>query len=153
MSSFRPANVISHTYWMIFSQTGRAHLLLISRTPGQAGGAIGVITLEGVCRDFFSKFLSLADSFAVCLLKISLRRSSRKKLSMRQINSAITIQSLKQGARPHLLSCGGAVHSHLAVCVPVSLIPVSELSSGGKTRLWGSSTKAHNYLPTAAQCL
>jgi len=29
------------------SQTGRAHLLLISRTPGLPGGAIGVITLEG----------------------------------------------------------------------------------------------------------
>ncbi|KAH9172890.1 hypothetical protein EDB89DRAFT_1962930 [Lactarius sanguifluus] len=29
------------------SQTGRAHLLLISNTPGISGGAIGVITLEG----------------------------------------------------------------------------------------------------------
>jgi len=29
------------------SQTGRAHLLLLSKTPGGAGGAIGVITLEG----------------------------------------------------------------------------------------------------------
>ena len=32
----------------IFSQTGRAHLLLISNTPGIGGGAIGVITLEGM---------------------------------------------------------------------------------------------------------
>lgn len=31
-----------------FSQTGRAHLLLISNTPGISGGAIGVITLEGM---------------------------------------------------------------------------------------------------------
>ncbi|KAJ7108335.1 hypothetical protein C8R44DRAFT_636674 [Mycena epipterygia] len=30
-----------------YFQTGRAHLLLISRTPGKPGGAIGVITLEG----------------------------------------------------------------------------------------------------------
>ncbi|KAF8168562.1 hypothetical protein B0H34DRAFT_646383 [Crassisporium funariophilum] len=30
-----------------YFQTGRAHLLLISRTPGKAGGALGVITLEG----------------------------------------------------------------------------------------------------------
>lgn len=29
------------------SQTGRAHLLLVSTTPGVAGGALGVITLEG----------------------------------------------------------------------------------------------------------
>ncbi|KAG6824967.1 hypothetical protein H0H92_005286 [Tricholoma furcatifolium] len=31
-----------------YFQTGRAHLLLLSNTPGRAGGAIGVITLEGV---------------------------------------------------------------------------------------------------------
>ncbi|KAG2750194.1 DUF21-domain-containing protein [Suillus brevipes Sb2] len=30
-----------------YFQTGRAHLLLISRTPGSPGGGIGVITLEG----------------------------------------------------------------------------------------------------------
>ncbi|KAG1908838.1 uncharacterized protein F5891DRAFT_1124435 [Suillus fuscotomentosus] len=30
-----------------YFQTGRAHLLLISRTPGSQGGAIGLITLEG----------------------------------------------------------------------------------------------------------
>ncbi len=29
------------------SQTGRAHLLLISSTPGKEGGAIGIVTLEG----------------------------------------------------------------------------------------------------------
>lgn len=33
----------------INSQTGRAHLLLVSRTPGKAGGALGVVTLEGTC--------------------------------------------------------------------------------------------------------
>ena len=31
----------------VYSQTGRAHLLLISRTPGSVGGAIGILTLEG----------------------------------------------------------------------------------------------------------
>jgi hypothetical protein len=50
-----PALVV---YWLLLtccssiiahdSQTGRAHLLLISQTPGKPGGAIGVITLEGV---------------------------------------------------------------------------------------------------------
>lgn len=29
------------------SQTGRAHLLLVSNTPGLPYGAIGVLTLEG----------------------------------------------------------------------------------------------------------
>lgn len=32
---------------LVTSQTGRAHLLLISRTPGIPGGGIGVISLEG----------------------------------------------------------------------------------------------------------
>ena len=36
------------------SQTGRAHLLLISNTPGIAGGAIGVITLEGMLQCNYS---------------------------------------------------------------------------------------------------
>jgi metal transporter CNNM len=36
-----------------YFQTGRAHLLLISRTPGKAGGAMGVITLEGMYRTKF----------------------------------------------------------------------------------------------------
>lgn len=30
------------------SQTGRAHLLLISETPGREGGALGIVTLEGL---------------------------------------------------------------------------------------------------------
>ncbi|KAG2127149.1 uncharacterized protein EDB93DRAFT_1109484 [Suillus bovinus] len=37
-----------------YFQTGRAHLLLISRTPGTAGGGIGVITLEDII-EFISK--------------------------------------------------------------------------------------------------
>lgn len=40
-----------------YFQTGRAHLLLISRTPGREGGAIGVITLEDIIE--VSKFSRL----------------------------------------------------------------------------------------------
>ena len=32
---------------ILSSQTGRAHLILVSITPGKPGGAIGIITLEG----------------------------------------------------------------------------------------------------------
>jgi len=38
-----------------YFQTGRAHLLLISRTPGLPGGAIGVITLEDIIEEMISE--------------------------------------------------------------------------------------------------
>ncbi|KIY67221.1 DUF21-domain-containing protein [Cylindrobasidium torrendii FP15055 ss-10] len=38
-----------------YFQTGRAHLLLISKTPGIAGGAIGVITLEDIIEEIISE--------------------------------------------------------------------------------------------------
>ncbi|TDL22340.1 DUF21-domain-containing protein [Rickenella mellea] len=38
-----------------YFQTGRAHLLVISKTPGAPGGALGVITLEDVIEEIISE--------------------------------------------------------------------------------------------------
>lgn len=36
----------------VLSQTGRAHLLLISDYPGEPRGALGVVTLEGEINEY-----------------------------------------------------------------------------------------------------
>lgn len=52
------------------SQTGRAHLLLISETPGREGGALGIVTLEGL---FLSSFFLSPLNADDAMLQMSLR--------------------------------------------------------------------------------
>jgi len=51
------------------SQSGRAHLLLISRTPGRPGGGIGIITLEG--------------PYLPCFLRLSIWSHNKRQISLR----------------------------------------------------------------------
>jgi len=58
-----------------YFQTGRAHLLLISRTPGIAGGAIGVITLEDVIEEIISEeIVDETDRYEDNFHKVKARR-------------------------------------------------------------------------------
>ncbi|KZP11891.1 hypothetical protein FIBSPDRAFT_755920, partial [Athelia psychrophila] len=82
-----------------YFQTGRAHLLLISRTPGVAGGAMGVITLEGasplspsppspICSQ--RPRMLTAALCVVCCAQTSSRRSSPRRSWTRRTGTRTT---------------------------------------------------------------
>ncbi|KAH9850607.1 DUF21-domain-containing protein [Lenzites betulinus] len=60
-----------------YFQTGRAHLLLLSRTPGVEGGAIGVITLEDIIEEMISE--EIVDETDRYEDNVSKRRARRLK--------------------------------------------------------------------------
>ena len=52
-----PDGVPLHKLWVAVrvTSTGRVHLLLLSRSPGVEGRAIGVITLEDIIKEMISR--------------------------------------------------------------------------------------------------
>lgn len=58
-----------------YFQTGRAHLLLISNTPGRPGGAIGVVTLEDIIEEIISE--EIVDETDQYEDNVSKRRAKR----------------------------------------------------------------------------
>lgn len=92
---------------MVPSQTGRAHLLLISKTPGVGGGAIGVITLEDVIEVAFCLCL------VMCIAELFTRKSYLRRLWMRRIDMRTIIISGGRRGLLRQLSCGGGFFSFL----------------------------------------
>ncbi|KAJ7581412.1 hypothetical protein C8J56DRAFT_959979 [Mycena floridula] len=64
-----------------YFQTGRAHLLLVSRTPGVAGGALGVVTLEDVVEEIISsEIIDETDQYTDNVSKRRARRGVREEV-------------------------------------------------------------------------
>ncbi|KZV80482.1 DUF21-domain-containing protein [Exidia glandulosa HHB12029] len=82
-----------------YFQTGRAHLLLISKTPGEPGGAIGVITLEDVIEEIIAE--EIVDEFDQYESNSSKRRA--KRMSTAAVMKGIVERNLNkqtEGPRP-----------------------------------------------------
>jgi len=64
-----------------YFQTGRAHLILVSLTPGKSGGAIGVITLEDIIEEIISgEIVDETDLYQDNQTKVMARRSTNSSV-------------------------------------------------------------------------
>ena len=82
-------------------------MLLISSTPGLAGGALGVITLEDIIEVWYisTRFVSVVMLITTC------RKSFRRRSSTKPIATRTTGANVAQSALPQPLSCEGARYS------------------------------------------
>ncbi|KAF8439366.1 hypothetical protein L210DRAFT_3672866 [Boletus edulis BED1] len=83
-----------------YFQTGRAHLLLVSRTPGFAGGAIGVITLEDIIEEIISEeIVDETDQY----------EDNQSKQRAKRLTNAAVMRGIVERERslPHISSAEG----------------------------------------------
>ncbi|KAK2463998.1 hypothetical protein APHAL10511_003942 [Amanita phalloides] len=110
-----------------YFQTGRAHLLLVSSTPGKAGGALGVVTLEDIIEEIISE--EIVDETDRYEDNQSKRRAKRMTTSavMRGIVERVAKRGESIGERAPLLS-------NRASPAPIPYNETSELYNGIKSQ-------------------
>ncbi|KAG5723824.1 Protein MAM3 [Termitomyces sp. T112] len=110
-----------------YFQTGRAHLLLISRTPGQAGGAIGVITLEDIIEEIISEeIVDETDRYEDNQSKRSARRATSAAIMRGIVERQKRPDSIRSESSPLLLPSSRNYDS-------ISVVPVLPKSALGRS--------------------
>jgi len=100
-----------------YFQTGRAHLLLISRTPGVAGGAIGVITLEDIIEEIISEeIVDETDRY----------EDNQSKKRAKRMTTAAIMRGIVERERND-----GHVAGERTPLLPASPLPINSKQSNG----------------------
>jgi metal transporter CNNM len=117
-----------------YFQTGRAHLLLISTTPGIAGGARGVITLEDVIEEIISE--EIVDETDRYEDNQSKRRASRRATDSAVMRGIVERQRRLQPAAANGSDAAAAERRPLISAHPSALIVEGE---GSNAKTYGAT--------------
>lgn len=105
-----------------YFQTGRAHLLLISRTPGSQGGAIGLITLEDVIEEIISEeIVDETDQY---------EDNQSKRHAERMINDTV-MRDIVERERS-IFTRTSTIEPTQVTCVNIETVPLLPGSSQGE---------------------